>query len=601
MGTSELMENDNRPFKRNLALAALATMALLVTTLVPITQSQAAEPNGDVEFERIQTGSEGGYVVQVEEGESATEVVVDSKAVAANEVEDLSGEAFNGALADIGPAQAKQLRADPRVVSVERDTVITANADDEREPLDGSQWAIQSTEESSAKAFTTAWGLDRTDQRNLPLDSDYSPPADGSDTHIYVVDSGVDLSHPDFGGRTGLSAYAVGGTALDCYGHGTHVAGTAASNTYGMAKGATVHSVRVLDCDGEGLKSWSIAGMNWIAENAEPHPVVNLSLGGSYSASVNSAVSSLVTSGIPVVAAAGNDATNACGVSPASAGPAITVGAVDSADSVASFSNFGPCLDVYAPGVAIKSLLMNEPGSPSTKSGTSTAAPHVAGAVAVLWSQNPSLSGNQIDDHVLDEATTGVVNFPFGQAGSPNLNLHVEPADTTPPDTRITSGTSGKVDSRKAKFYFKSNEAGSTFRCRLDGGSWRSCASPKTYTRLHNGDHKFRVRATDQAGNTDPTPAIRNFTTAKRIKVALKAKDNRSKLSVDVDPNLKKSNYKIKVHKKKAGKWKTVLNTRTKGPKDRRTINMSRGRYRVRVPAQFHMLRGTSNSVWLKR
>jgi subtilisin family serine protease len=601
MAASELVENGDRPLKRHLPVTVVAALALLFTMVLPVAQAKAIESAGDLEFERIETAGSGGYIVQVADGESTTEVLADSQGVAANEVEDLSGEAFNGAVADIDPAQAKQLRADPRVVSVERDKVITVNANDEREPLDGSQWAITSREKFSATAMTTAWGLDRTDQRNLPLDSDYSPPANGSDVHVYVVDSGVDLDHSDFGGRIGLSAYAVGGTALDCHGHGTHVAGTAASNNYGMAKGATVHSVRVLDCEGTGSKALTIAGLNWIAENAEPRSVVNLSLGGTYSSAQNAAVASLVADGIPVVASAGNEAVDACNSSPASAEPAITVGAVDGSDSDAIFSNFGPCLDVYAPGVDIKSLLLNQPGSSSTKSGTSMAAPHVAGALAVLWSQDLSLSGNQIDDHLLNQATPGVVNFPFGQGGSPNLNLYMDPTDTNPPDTRITSGTSGRVNSRRAKFSFASTAAASTFECRLDDSAWQKCTSSESYTGLANGKHTFLVRGTDQAGNTDTTPAVRSITTAKRLTVKANAVRNGSKLLVDVNPNNSAKNYKIKLKQKKSGKWKTVRVTYTKGPRDKRIINMPKGKYKVMVPAQHDLLGATSTSVRLSR
>lgn len=195
----------------------------------------------------------------------------------------------------------------------------------------------------------------------------------------------------------------------------------------------------------------------------------------------------------------------------------------------------------------------------------------------------------------------GIIDKNDGIDVSPNVLGPPVELDKVAPNTKITSGTSGKVDSRSAKFYFKSTEAGSTFQCRFDNGSWRACVSPKVYKGLKNGEHKFRVRATDKAGNTDPTRAARSFITAKRIKVTLEARKNRSKLLVDVNPNKASKNYRIKVQKKKAGKWKTVLTTKTKGPGDRRLINMNRGRYRINVPAQFGMLRGTSNSVWLKR
>lgn len=173
--------------------------------------------------------------------------------------------------------------------------------------------------------------------------------------------------------------------------------------------------------------------------------------------------------------------------------------------------------------------------------------------------------------------------------------------DKVAPRTKITSGTRGTVDSRKAKFYFNSNEAKSTFECKLDSRSWRACVSPKSYKGLENGDHKFKVRATDKAGNTDATPAFRKFTTAKRIKVSLTTKDNGSKLVVDVDPNKANANYEIKVQKRKDGAWKTVRATWTRGPTDRRTINLGRGQYRIKVPAQYNLLGATSNSVRLKR
>lgn len=593
---------DSPSLGRRSVLATLVALALLITSLLPIPHALAVQSASDPDVERIDSADESGYVVQVEEGESAANVLADSDAVDVRNTDDLSGEAFNGAVADIDRVQARELRKDPRIVSVERNKAYTVNSRDQPQFASPNP-ETASGEDYSAQSATTVWGLDRTDQRNLPLDSDYSPPAEGSGIDIYIVDSGIDKDHPEFGDRIGQSAYwpAVGDSADDCYGHGTHVAGTAASTTYGMAKNANLHSVRVLDCSGNGTLSGVLEALNWVAANAEPKSVVNLSLAGGSSSALDAAVSSLVDDGILVVSAAGNASVDACTVSPARAGPAITVGALDDADSEASFSNHGTCLDLYAPGVSIKSLLMNEPGSTSTKSGTSMAAPHVAGAVAVLWSDKPSFNGNQIRDHVLGEGTAGVVQFHSGQRGSPDLNLHVRPADSTPPNTRITSGTSGRVNSRKANFSFTSTEAGSTFKCRLGQGSWRRCTSPRYYTGLVNGKHTFQVRATDTSGNTDASPAAQTFTTAKRLKVALKTNRAKTKLRVNVNPNNAAKNYRIKVQKKKSGKWKTVRTTRTRGVRDTRVINMGKGRYRIKVPAQRGLLGAKSGSVRLKR
>lgn len=218
----------------------------------------------------------------------------------------------------------------------------------------------------------------------------------------------------------------------DCNGHGTHVAGTVASSRYGMAPGVIVHPVRVLACDGTGAASYTIAGVNWVAANAPAMSVVNLSLGGPATTAVNTAVAGLVAQGLVVVVAAGNEAQDACVVSPASEPSVLTVGAVDQYDSEANFRNWGSCLDLYAPGVQIVST-SHTGGSGVAKDGTSMASPHVAGAAALYWEMHPEAPGTVVDDAVLAQATTGQVYFPWGQSGSPDRMLNVQFAPTTPP------------------------------------------------------------------------------------------------------------------------------------------------------------------------
>jgi hypothetical protein len=228
---------------------------------------------------------------------------------------------------------------------------------------------------------------------------------------------------------------------------------------------------------------------------------------------------------------------------------------------------------------------------------------YVDSGIPVYWNRDSNAYLVSFDWDKLPKTNVawimGIVNEFGGSDFAPNDFGTPVQLDQVAPRTKITSGTSGAVDSRKAKFYFKSNEAKSTFECKLDGLPWQACVSPKVYKGLANGEHKFKVRATDKAGNTDPSPAVRKFTTARRIKVALAASIHRSKLLVDVDPNKASENYTFKVQKMKGGTWKTVLVRKTKGPKDRRTIDMGKGKYRVWVPAQFDMIRAKSTAVTL--
>lgn len=286
--------------------------------------------------------------------------------------------------------------------------------------------------EFSASAATNLWGLDRVDQADLPLDGQYNNPADGSGIDVYVVDTGISPTHQDFEGRVVGGANFTSGNINDwddCNGHGTHVAGTVGGATFGVANGADLFAVRTLGCTGSGSTAGIIDGLDWIASNRSGPSVVNMSLGGGFNNSLNSAVSSLTSQGIVVVVAAGNENQAACNVSPASAPSALTVAASDQSDTRASFSNFGSCVDLFAPGVGITSAAYNSDTGSRTISGTSMASPHVAGAVASYWSQNPSASGASVVATILNNASSGRIS---NVAGSPNLLLRTPTGGTDP-------------------------------------------------------------------------------------------------------------------------------------------------------------------------
>jgi subtilisin family serine protease len=390
-----------RFFAPTLAALALAACSDTSPTGVgPASLERIASPSAPL-LTKAGTGIEGDYIVVFKDAVTDALGKADEKLLRhGGKGKFKYDRVLKGFAATLSPGAVAMLQADPDVAYIEQDGLVEA-----------------STTQSGA-----TWGIDRIDQRSRPLSGTYTYTSTGAGVTAYIIDTGIQTSHPQFGGRAAAVYDAIGDgrNGQDCNGHGTHVAGTVGSATYGVAKGVALRAVRVLNCSGSGTNSGVIAGMNWVASNHAARAVANMSLGGGFSSSTNTAANNLAASGVFLAVAAGNSSADACNSSPSSAANTTTVAASTSTDARASYSNYGGCVDLYAPGSSITSTWIN--GGTNTISGTSMATPHVTGVAALYKATFGDASYSTIRSWLTTNATASVITG--NVSGTPNRLLY---------------------------------------------------------------------------------------------------------------------------------------------------------------------------------
>ena len=410
----------------SLAGAALA-LAPATTHAVDRVEPHEAPPasaGDDGRAPLLGTSAEGRYIVVLDKGAPAASLrnaKADARADGASVTHTYTS-VLDGFAAKLNDRALAALRDNPHVAYIEADR------------------PVQLAETQSP----ATWGLDRVDQRDLPLDNSYTYSTSGSGVTAYIIDTGVLTTHTEFSGRAvaGYTAINDGRGSTDCNGHGTHVAGTVGGETYGVAQDVRLVAVRVLDCNGSGANSGVIAGVDWVTQNhtAGSPAVANMSLGGGISTALDTAVNNSIADGVTYALAAGNDnGADACNSSPSRVAAGLTIGSTTSTDARSSFSNIGTCLDMFAPGSSITSAWHTGTSATNTISGTSMATPHVAGAAALYLQSNPSASPATVGNALISASTPNKVTNPG--TGSPNRLLHIGTGGTTPPPAPTTCST----------------------------------------------------------------------------------------------------------------------------------------------------------------
>ncbi|MGP3984722.1 S8 family peptidase [Streptomyces sp. KR80] len=397
-----------RTSKTRMGTAVTAATAAALLGAISALPAEAAPAEGTVVGAGAPDAVKGSYIVTLKQNSGLKAASAEGKELIAEyggTVQRTYQAALNGYAARLDATEARRLAADPAVDRVFQDKRVSLVADQTNPP---------------------SWGLDRIDQAKLPLDKKYTyPDSAGSGTTVYVIDTGVRITHQDFGGRAshGFDAVDNDNTADDGHGHGTHVASTAAGTAHGVAKKAKVVAVRVLNDQGSGSTAQVVAGIDWVTKNHSGPSVANMSLGGGVDPALDSAVQKSIASGVTYAVAAGNSNANAERFSPARVAEALTVGSTTNSDARSNFSNWGQRLDVFAPGSSITGAWRTSDTATNTISGTSMASPHVAGAAAVYLAGHTSATPAQVAQALTNGATSDVVTSPG--SGSPNKLLKI--------------------------------------------------------------------------------------------------------------------------------------------------------------------------------
>jgi subtilisin family serine protease len=391
----------NRPSRHGLPTWARSGIAACAATAIAFAGAAPAEAQGRIRSADGNDVVPGSYIVVFKDDVSAATVPSRARSLAAGQggtVTSTFSAALRGFAVRAGKAQARRLAADPRVAYVQPNLIYRADATQTKPP---------------------SYGLDRIDQRALPLNHSYGYSTTAGNVTAYVVDTGLRTSHTDFGGRASIGYDAVGDgkKGQDCNGHGTHVAGTIGGKKYGVAKGVKLVGVRVLDCEGSGSSEQIIAGLDWVTAHAHKPAVANMSLGTTLiDTALDGAVERSIDAGVTYSVAAGNGllglvGEDACLTSPARVPAAITVSATDKTDTKPDWANTGGCVDIFAPGVDITSDWNTGNSAKNTISGTSMSTPHVTGATALYLARHPSAKPQQVRDALVRNAS-GAVKSP---------------------------------------------------------------------------------------------------------------------------------------------------------------------------------------------